>query len=91
MLSVPLFRYGASRDAILRWARDQTGVADPLAHWTRDELAEAFAGFCAARDGMVRNLIASLRRRGGDDALRDWISRLPEATREALLAIIDAR
>ena len=40
--------------ALLRWARSQTGVADPLALWTRDELRASFDEFCRRRDKLLR-------------------------------------
>lgn len=69
---------------LIRWARRQTGVGDPLSQWSRDELEVAFASFCNERDAHLRNLCALLKKNGGDSALQEWLSQLDDDARPAV-------
>lgn len=69
---------------LLRWARSQTGVKDPLAHWTRDELHQAFAEFRRRRDDLLRKTLTALRSAGGNDAVEEALG---EVSAEAAAAI----
>lgn len=66
------------------WARRQTGVADPLGQWNRDELEVAFRDFCLARDAFCRNLLFQVRKTQGVDAARAIVDESPTETRAAL-------
>lgn len=88
-----LYRYSDDPASLLRWARNQTGVGDPLTHWSRDELATAFARFAGERDSLLRARAAQLRLKEGDDAVKAEIDMLEEPVertrvREALGKII---
>jgi hypothetical protein len=74
--------------ALLKWARSQAGVADPLAHWTRDEIRAAFTEFCRRRDALLRELAATLRQTQGPQALRAALAEVPDEARERMLAIL---
>lgn len=73
---------------LLRWARSQTGVADPLAHWTRDELRAAFEEFCRRRDALLRELAATLRQTQGPAAVRAALAEVPDNARARMLAVL---
>ncbi len=74
--------------ALLKWARSQAGVADPLAHWTRDEIRAAFDEFCRRRDTLLRELAATLRQTQGPAAVRAALAEVPDEARERMLAIL---
>ncbi len=64
-------------NSLLRWARAQVGVSDPLSHWSRDELGEAFRVYCNERDAELRVAAALYKQREGGDALRSLLNDLP--------------
>lgn len=68
-LLAKLYEISDDPAALLKWARKQTGVGDPLQHWTRDELQIAFGDYCRARDEMLRETAARLGRSDGNAAL----------------------
>ena len=74
--------------ALLKWARSQAGVADPLAHWTRDEIRAAFDEFCRRRDALLRELAATLRQTQGVAALRAALAEVPDEARERMQALL---
>jgi hypothetical protein len=74
--------------ALLKWARSQAGVADPLAHWTRDEIRAAFDEFCRRRDTLLRELAATLRQTQGPAAVRAALAEVPDGARERMLAVL---
>ncbi len=69
-----LFRYTEDDKSLLRWARDQTGIADPLTHWSRDELRSAFDNFVRSRDRLLRETVARVRQTGGPEAWKDVLA-----------------
>lgn len=85
---LPLFAWNDSPGSLERWARQQSGVGDPLSHWTRDELLAAFSAFRSERDAALRAAAARLKLAEGQAALRDCLDRVPAdmraAVREAL-------
>ncbi len=81
---VPLYEIRDEPAALLKWARNQTGVADPLSHWSRDELSVAFRAFRIERDSHFRNLAAQLRIKEGHDAVRAFVDEQPEPARAAI-------
>jgi hypothetical protein len=83
---IPLYAVTADSRALLRWASSQTGIGDPLTHWTRDELLVALRGFCDERDAYLRNVAALLKRDEGPQALRDVLDTIPSALRPPVLA-----
>ena len=86
---LPLFALGDDPAALLGWARSQTGVADPLSHWSRDELTSAFADFCLARDAFFRNEAARLQKAEGAEALQGEIARIPADLRRSIRESLD--
>ncbi len=82
--------YELSNDgpALLQWARSQSGAADPLSLWTRDQIRFAFAEYCRRRDALLRQTVASLRSSGGPAAVKDAFEQVPEGAREGMLAVV---
>jgi hypothetical protein len=83
-----LYTLGDDGTALLKWARSQAGVADPLSHWTRDEIRAAFDEFCRRRDALLRELAATLRQTQGPAAVRDALAEVPDEARERMLAVL---
>ncbi len=81
---VPLYALSDDPKVLQRWAIDQTGVRDPLGHWTRDELQIAFRHFCTERDSHLKNLLAHLKMKEGPDAVRAFLEALPGPLRAAI-------
>lgn len=79
---LPTYRVDVENPAALvKWARRQTGVSDPLSQWSRDELAVAFGKFVLERDSHLRMLAARLKQAEGQTALNDWLAALPDEVR----------
>ena len=85
---LPLYGISEESESMLSWARKQTGVSDPLSHWTRDELAVALRHFCNERDAYFRNLAAIIKQKEGLDGLRACIEEIPAEFREAAKAAL---
>ena len=81
--------FGEDPTSLSKWARSQTGVADPLSQWSRDELLVAFRDFCSERDAWMRNAAALLKRAEGDAALREAVAGLPAELRDRLRAALE--
>lgn len=74
--------------ALLHWARSQTGVADPLSLWTRDEIRAAFEVFCRRRDDLLREAVTALRRTTGTAAVTEALAEVPDQARQRMLAVL---
>lgn len=85
---LPLYDVGSEPAALLRWAGSQTGVRDPLSHWTRDELLVALGDFCNERDAYLRNVAALLKQKEGPAALQDVLDAIPAGRRQSVLAAL---
>lgn len=83
-----LYAYDETPASLIRWARAQIGVGDPLSQWTRDELLEAFRVFCQERDSELRVVGALLKKAGGDDALKQALHAMPEEIQARMLAAL---
>lgn len=57
-----LLRFQDTPEGLVGWARAQTGMPDPLTHWTRDDLQAAFADFAIRREAAIRELARMARR-----------------------------
>jgi hypothetical protein len=55
---------------LLDWAIMQTGMADPLSKFTRQELEQAFPRFARDRDNHLWDLVKQLKREGRQDAIQ---------------------
>lgn len=82
---LPLFAYSAQPDSLLRWARSQARVADPLSHWSRDELTVAFGKFVLERDALLREIAARIRMSDGAAALSKLVKQLEEPVKTCVV------
>jgi hypothetical protein len=80
---VPAYAYVDEPRSLAKWARGQTGVADPLSHWSRDELGVAFKAYCSERDAHFRSLCALLRMQEGESAVSELLATLEPSVRDA--------
>lgn len=85
---VPLYELTEEPACLLRWARRQANVADPLSLWSRDELAVAFRQFCIERDSALRLAAARVVQAAGADALAALLERQAPAVAAALRAAL---
>lgn len=83
-----LYGFTDEPGSLTKWARRQTGVADPLTLWTRDELLAAFRKFCTERDAELCLAAARLKQANGQAALEDALAAQPEALRAAMHAAL---
>jgi hypothetical protein len=74
--------------ALLRWARGQSGIPDPLVRWTRDELQSAFRAFCTERDDHLRGLLATAKQARGQEAVDEALSAASPRARYAMLEVL---
>ncbi|TWT45102.1 hypothetical protein RAS1_15230 [Phycisphaerae bacterium RAS1] len=65
----PLFEIEPEPREIVKWARRQTEIGDPLELWSRDELHQAFEDYCRRRNDALREAVGRARKNGGVDAL----------------------
>ena len=77
---------------LVKWAKRQANVGDPLSHWSRDELAVAWNKFATERDTALRVAAAKLRQLFGPGEFEAILTRLDprvvERMRAALRQII---
>jgi hypothetical protein len=85
---IPLYGVTDDSDSLLRWARSQTHVADPLSQWSRDELLTALRDFSAERDAQLRYVAALVKQSHGEAALREALEVIPEPLRQAVLTAL---
>jgi hypothetical protein len=83
-----LYELADDGPALLKWARSQAGVADPLSHWTRDEIRAAFDEFCRRRNAMLRQAVTALRSSGGQAGVEEALAEVPDSARESMRAVL---
>lgn len=86
---IPLFEYDDDPQTLVRWARRQAGVGDPLSVWSRDELAAAFVRFCGERDSAFRAAAARFVKAEGIEALRAALGELPGELRGRIRGVLE--
>jgi len=74
----PLYEFTEEPASLIRWARRQANVADPLSHWSRDELLVAYRKFCLERDSTLRVAAALYKQAEGPEALAAVLAAFPE-------------
>lgn len=65
------FRFSTAARDLLDWGVAQTGLADPLSQFTRQELEQAFARFERDRDDHLNSLVTQLKREGQVELARE--------------------
>ena len=81
----PLYEFTEEPGLLMRWARQQTQLGDPLSKWSRDELMVAFRHYCNERDAHLRAIAAVVRQSGGPEALQAALAGLENPLRERVL------
>ena len=61
-LTLDLYRFERSSRSLMDWAVAQTGLDDPLTHFTRHELEELFERWAAQRDSHLGRLLQQFHR-----------------------------
>lgn len=90
----PLFGIDGDDDrALLKWAARQTRTADPLTHWTRDELHAAFAAFCENRDMHLRYILAAAKQARGEagsggDVVEEGLAEVEPRVRALMMEVL---
>jgi hypothetical protein len=90
LMQAPLFARDETPANLVKWAREQTRVADPLSRWTRDELQAAFAEFRTRRDHLLRATAGEVRRAGGPEAVTRALATLESPLRERMETVLAA-
>jgi hypothetical protein len=83
-----LYEYTEEPRSLTHWARRQTRVADPLSHWSRDELLGAFRTFCGERDAELRATAARVKQSQGMEGLQAALEALPVPIKQAVKAAL---
>lgn len=83
-----LYVYGDEPGQLVKWARAQTGAADPLALWSRDELTLAFQSFCRERDDFLRALAATLVQKEGRPAWDEFLRGVEQPLQARMRAVL---
>ncbi len=72
----------------MRWAKSQSKEADPLSHWSKDELHVAFRAFCQNRDDHLRIIIAEAKQSRGPTVVDEALTEVSDPVREAMLEVL---
>ena len=83
-----LYEHTEEPASLIHWARRQAHVADPLSHWSRDELLVAFRTFCTERDSTLRVAAALLKQAEGPEVLEAALASYPEAVATEMRAAL---
>ncbi|MFW6058917.1 MAG: DUF3553 domain-containing protein [Phycisphaeraceae bacterium] len=65
------YRFTNAPRSLIDWAVAQSGHEDPLSHYTRHELEEAFERFTRERDRHLQDLVRQIKTKGEQQLLRD--------------------
>ena len=85
----PLYEIHETDDrALMRWAKSQSKTADPLTHWSKDELHVAFRAFCQNRDDHLRIIIAEAKQARGPTVVDEALTEVCDPVREAMLEVL---
>jgi len=87
-LVAALYEYTDEPGSLIHWARRQTRIADPLSHWSRDELVQAFAKFCGERDAELRVTAGRVKQAQGAEGLQAALDALAPHIRQAVKAAL---
>ncbi len=63
------FRFSTEARALIDWAVSQTGMADPLSHFSRHDLEQSFAHFARDRELHLIDLVRQLKAKQKRDVL----------------------
>ena len=88
--SLALYRFSDQGSSLLDWAAMQTGLRDPLSHFSRQELESFFKRFARVRDEWLKELAQDVRKNPPAD-LKQIIDSAPEAGQKVLRSLHPAR
>ncbi|MCH8314787.1 MAG: DUF3553 domain-containing protein [Planctomycetes bacterium] len=92
VLTLDLYRFERSNRALMDWAVAQSGLVDPLTHFTRHELEQLFERWARERDVHLGRLLQECRR---DlklaQELDELVAAAPPGAREAVRRVTAAR
>lgn len=60
--TIDLFRFTDSGGSLLDWAAAQSGLKDPLSHFSRHELEQLFKRFSFVRDDHLKKLVLDMKK-----------------------------
>ena len=84
-MTLDLFRFGRSGRTLMDWAVAQTGLKDPLSHFTRHELEVLFDQWAVARDDHLHKLLSDAR--PDSKTLQEALAGAPQGASEAVRRI----
>ena len=76
LATLETFRFSTDARSLIDWAIAQTGMNDPLSHYTRHELEQAFPRFARDRDQHLRTLVVSFKQRGELSYIKDLTAKI---------------
>lgn len=85
--TVDLYRFDRSGRGLMAWAIAQSGLDDPLARFTRQELEQFFDRWESARDDHLRSLV----RETGQAALQSAIAKHNRSIQQAVTRVTSGR
>ncbi len=91
-LTLDLYRFDRSSRALMDWAVAQSGMDDPLTHFSRHELEELFDRWADQRDVHLRRLVQESRRDMTlSQELDDLLASAPPSAQKAVRRITAGR
>jgi hypothetical protein len=85
---IALYAYDEHPATLVKWARAQTGAADPLALWSRDELVLAFQQYARERDDFLRGIAATLVQKEGRPAWDEFLQSIDRPLQDRVRAAL---
>lgn len=82
------FRFSTEPRSLIDWAVAQTGLADPLTKYTRQELEQAFSGFARSRHQHLQNLVRQLKRSGERQIIEEGLQSCRSSEGQAALKMV---
>jgi hypothetical protein len=79
------YRFSTDARPLIDWAVAQTGMADPLSHYSRHDLEQAFARFARDRDLHLADLVRQIKAKQKRDVLDAALADAPNTDAKAAL------
>jgi hypothetical protein len=79
------FRFSTEAKPLIDWAVSQTGMADPLSHFSRHDLEQSFARFARDRELHLFDLVRQLKANQKRDVLDAALAATPIAAAKTTL------
>jgi len=88
--TLELYRFPDTPRGLVDWAVARSQLTDPIGHYGRHELDNAFERFRYERDKHLRSLVAQLERDRRVDILRDAVARLDDTCKSGMRQALQA-